>query len=167
MCKRVPKDYCFESVALFDALSARLALVPHAKSVAKRIDYKRQHLINPVSITLVIFLGILAYLASLYMPNWLIKQESKRVLNSAGHLFTIHRSRYLASEKQVEGLREQMSRDMRSAGVTDPDMEVYVDIEDDGGVVLGVIYTQKWPMPFELGPAKEAEVAQEYRLGID
>lgn len=112
------------------------------------IKHRHSYFMNPVSLTL----GALMLLGGLTLwsagPSLLVRVESNRVLKSTIEKFIKNRPRYLENEEALDQLHLAMKRNLYAAKVTDPDMEAWLEIDDQGHIHLGVIYDAqtKWPL---------------------
>lgn len=114
----------------------------------KPIKYRQSYVFNPVTLGLAGLLfagGITLWSAA---PSLLVRVESNRVLESTAEKFRRDRPRYLESEKALDQLHLSMKRDLYAAEISDPDMEAWIEIDEQGHAHLGVIYDQATQWPF-------------------
>jgi hypothetical protein len=115
--------------------------------MVQEIKYKKPRRINPVSVTLVALLLLFGYLAYQFVPLFLIKQESYRVLEEHGSKYAGKRSFYRADPKRMEDLQRKMNAELRRVGVSDPEMESWIEI-DGREVRFGCIFSVYLHWPF-------------------
>lgn len=116
--------------------------------MSESVKYKKPRKINVVVIGLLAMLVGGAYLLWLYLPQSFRKSEVMRVLDETSSEFTGKSSRMLGDRKLVD----QMVNDMRTLiyelGITDPDAEYWIEIDDDNQVRFGVLYSDWIELPF-------------------
>lgn len=114
----------------------------------KPIKYRHSYLFNPVTlglIALIIALGATLWSAA---PSMLVRIESNRIIKSTAEKFGRERLRYLEDEAALDELYTSMRRALHGAQITDPDMEAWIEIDEQGQAHLGVIYdlATEWPL---------------------
>ena len=134
--------------------------------MAKAIKYKRQRKLNWVSITLILAALFIAYLISQYLPLYFRKQEAYRVLDETSSQFAGRKNRYLANDDQMIALQRRMENDLRLIGVTDPDMESWIEVDNKNTVRFGVIYSETISWPYDVIEPQTEEVELEYTLTL-
>ena len=130
------------------------------------VKYKRPRKINVVSVSLTLILIFLGYMASQYVPIWILRSEANRVLDEHTSKFSGAKNRYLQVEKDRKRLKAEMSTELRRVGINDPDMEVWLEVESQTEVLFGVLYSEYVNYPFELMPRKEIVEEIEYVLKL-
>lgn len=113
------------------------------------VNYKPPRRINVVSVTLVALLALGVYLAYQYLPLYLLRQEVFRILEETGSAFVGSKGQYLASDKKRENLRTKMESEVRRVGVTDPDLETWIEV-DEPEVRFGAMYSTWIDWPFDI-----------------
>jgi hypothetical protein len=134
--------------------------------MAKPLRYKRPSRINIVSVSLLLIAAFIAYLAAQYLPLYLRKQEAYRILDETSSQFAGQKNRYLASPPHLEQLSQRMANDLRRIGISDPEMEHWIEIDDKHTVRFGVIYTETVTWPFDAIEPQHNEVQLEYVLHL-
>ena len=115
--------------------------------MAQSVKYKKPRKINPVSVTIVLVISLIVYLVYQYLPLYLIKQESYRVLEEHGSLYAGRHSYYRADPTRMEALQSKMNRQLRAVGVKDPEMESWIEI-DGKEVEFGCVFSVYLHWPF-------------------
>jgi len=114
--------------------------------MAKPVKYKKPRKINPVSVSIFLVLAFLGLLAWEYIPLAILKSEAYRVLESTSSTFAGRKQLYIQEPKERDGLRRKMQAELNTAGVTDPEVETWIEVEGKE-VTFGVVYTKyiDWP----------------------
>ncbi len=120
----------------------------------KVIKYKRPRKINAVSLTLAALLAFGVYMTMQYLPLYLLKSESYRILEETGSHFSLRKSRYASQPAEMEHLRTRMLNELRMVGVDDPDAEVWIEAEGREAR-FGVIYSKWVTWPFDVIEKRE------------
>jgi hypothetical protein len=102
-----------------------------------------------VSVTVVSVLALIIYVVYQFLPVYLFKQEAFRVLEEFGSNYAGKRSYYRADPKRMEGLKRKMNADLRRAGITDQEMESWIDI-DGREVRFGCVFSVFVHWPFNV-----------------
>ena len=122
--------------------------------MAVDVKYKPPRKINPVSVTIVGVFALSAYMVYQYFPLFLLKQESYRILEETGSRYAGKHSFYRATPKRMEKLKRKMHSELRTVGVTDTEMESWIEI-DGPEVRFGCIFSVFVHWPFEIVEAQE------------
>ena len=122
--------------------------------MAQAVKYKRPRRLNSVSITLALVAALGIYLGYQYLPLFLQKQEAFRVLEETGSAFAGRRTFYVRDAKSREHLRAGMEADLRRVGIDDPDLETWVEL-DENEMAFGAIYSIYVEWPFQALPKQE------------
>lgn len=87
----------------------------------------------------------MAFLAYQYVPLFLLEQETYRVLEATGSKLA-GPGGYLSDLHKRETVRKQMTEEIRQLGVTDPDLETWIETEGRD-VHVGALYSAwlRWP----------------------
>jgi hypothetical protein len=117
--------------------------------MAQAIKYKKPRKINPVSVGLVLALSFIGYLAYQFVPLFLLKQEAYRVLEEHGSKYAGRYTFYRSDPKNLETLRRLMNTELRRVGVTDPQMESWIEI-DGPEVRFGCVFSERLHWPFDV-----------------
>lgn len=123
-------------------------------------QYRRIRKLNEVTIPMILLAVALALIVGEMGPTWLIRVETNRVVKSYTEQFERRRGRYLEREDELETLTRNFSRDLRQAGVSDPDMEYWIEIDEQSQAHLGVIYVQTYRWPLNIGTPFQSRVEQ-------
>lgn len=115
----------------------------------KPVQYRSPRLINPVSVTLVLSLLAAGYAGYEFIRVDMTRQEAYRVLEETGSAFAGRRGVFQRDAAQREALRRKMQQELVALGITDPELETWIELED-GGASLGVVYTAKYHWPFDV-----------------
>jgi hypothetical protein len=134
--------------------------------MAQAIKYKRPRKINLVSITLVAIALLIGYLISQYLPIYLRKQEAYRVLDETASQFAGQKNRYLASEPHFLQLQQRMGNDLRLVGIDDPEMEHWIEVDNESTVRFGVLYHETVEWPWDVIEPQTDEIELEYELAL-
>lgn len=113
------------------------------------IKYKKPRRINVVSVSLALLTAFGLYMGVQWFPLFLQKQEAFRALEETGSKFARNRGMYILEPKKAEALRMQMANEIRRAGVTDPEMETWIEI-DETEARIGVLYSTWLDWPFDI-----------------
>ncbi len=115
--------------------------------MAQAVKYKKPRRINSVSVGLALIAGLALYLAYQYLPLFLQKQEAYRTLEETGSSFSGRRSYYVQDAPATEALRRRMENDLRRVGISDPELETWIEYEEHEAE-FGAIYSIwiEWPM---------------------
>ncbi len=132
--------------------------------MSKTVTYKKPRLINPVTVTLALLLAFAGLLTYKFLPVFLKKQEAYRVLDEHASYFGGSRNRYMAVPEEVDNLERQMRNELRRIGVSDPDMETWIEIDSDHEVRFGVAYVEIVHWPFDVVQPQVENVQIEYQL---
>jgi len=122
--------------------------------MAQAVKYKKPRRINSVSLALAAMLGLCIFFAYQYLPLFLQKQEAFRVLEETGSAFAGRRGYYLANPDAAEALRRRMENDLRRVGVEDPDLESWIEFEEQEAE-FGAVYSIYIEWPFGIIPKQE------------
>ena len=133
------------------------------RRVTESVKYKKPARINIVSVTIVLAIAIVVLLGWKYIPVYVAKQEAYRVLEEYGSQFMSRKSLYLEDANARDQLERKMTNDLRTAGVTDPAAEVWIEV-DGHEVVLGVAYVETIEWPFGVLPRQEKVYELEHRF---
>ncbi|MBC8070022.1 MAG: hypothetical protein IAG13_16915 [Deltaproteobacteria bacterium] len=128
----------------------------------KPVDYRKPRVINPVSVTLVAVLLAGGYAGYELVRVEFQRQEVFRVLEETGSTFAGKHSLYEKDAKQRELLRSRMQSQVVALGISDPELETWVDAAP-GQAQLGVVYTASYHWPFDAF----APIAREIQLEHD
>jgi hypothetical protein len=134
--------------------------------MAKTIKYKRPRKFNVVTIILIAVAVLIAYLISQYLPLYFREQEAYRVLDETSSQFSGKKNRYLASDPHLLQLQQRMGNDLRLVGITDPEMEYWIEVDNKTTVRFGCIYTEVIVWPYDVIAPQEKEVQLEYTLTL-
>ncbi|MFV8751530.1 hypothetical protein ACNOYE_13380 [Nannocystaceae bacterium ST9] len=115
--------------------------------MASPVHYKKKRF-NFVAIALVLILAAGVYAAYLFLPLKLRESEVLRVLDEISSDFTGKAPRMLAEPDEVKKLHRKMKSDLQTVGVTDPNAEYWIEIDDDNQVRFGVLYSDYVELPF-------------------
>ncbi|TPV92873.1 MAG: hypothetical protein B7733_23555 [Myxococcales bacterium FL481] len=132
--------------------------------MVKTVKYKRPRKINPVSVSLAVAAAIVAYLTYQYLPVQLRKSEARRVLDETSSTFAGSKKRYLASPDHIETLRREMHTELYRLGLTDPEMETWIEVDSEQVIQFGVAYAELIEWPYDLIAPKLETVQVEYEL---
>ena len=116
--------------------------------VSDSVQYKKPRKINIVVIGILAALVIAGYLLWVYMPSYFRKSEVMRVLDETSSEFTGKSSRMLAEDKLVKQMVSDMRNQIFELGVTDPDAEYWIEVDDDNQIRFGVLYSDWIKLPF-------------------
>lgn len=122
-------------------------------------------MINPVSVTLVALLLAGGYAGYEFVRVEFTKQEAYRVLEETGSTFAGRHALYRTDEKQREQLRRKMELQLVAIGISDPELETWIDVEPDAAK-LGVVYTAKYHWPFDVLAPIDREFQVEHALPL-
>lgn len=134
--------------------------------MAQAIRYKRPRKLNVVSLSLLAAFVSAVVVASEYLPMYLRKQEAYRVLDETSSTFAGQKHRYLKDPASLEQLTHKMAAELRRLGIDDPDMEHWIEPENDHTIRFGVVYTEVLTWPFDLVGPHEKEIQAEYVLTL-
>jgi hypothetical protein len=159
----------FEKCAVVRATSVQgLASVARAailvSLMAQPVRYKRPRRINPVSVTVVLLLALAGYLTAAYLPPYLQQHEVYRVLEEHGSKVANRSAYYREHPENLEQLRRQMESEIRRIGVTDPELETWVEI-DQHEMRFGAIYTETITWALDLFSPHLVEYEVEHVVG--
>lgn len=112
------------------------------------VQYKKPRKINIVVIAILAVLVIVGYLLWVYMPAYFRKSEVMRVLDETSSEFTGKSSRMLADDKLVKQMVSDMRNTINELGVTDPNSEYWIEVDDDDQIRFGVLYSDWIELPF-------------------
>jgi hypothetical protein len=90
------------------------------------------------------------------------QEEVKRILEEHGMKAERQKAKY-RDEKSRDQLRREMTPLLRAAGVSDPEAEVWVDLED-GVLSLGVVYTETLERPGGQSTSEEVQLSHEVKI---
>jgi hypothetical protein len=121
--------------------------------------------INPVSVTLVALLLAGGYAGYEFVRVEFTKQEAYRVLEETGSTFAGRHGLYRGDAKQREELRRKMEMQLVAIGISDPELETWIDVEADEAK-LGVVYTAKYHWPFDVLQPIAREFQVEHALAL-
>lgn len=122
--------------------------------MAQAVKYKKPRRINAVSGALALAAALALYLGYQYFPLFLQKQEAFRILEETGSAFSGRRAYYVKDARALEGLRRGMEGDLRRVGISDPELEAWIE-RDDEEMAFGAIYSIFIEWPFEALPKQE------------
>jgi len=132
--------------------------------VAIPINYKKPRRINFVSVSLTLVAASFLYVGSQLLPNFLAKQEAYRALDEISSKFSGSRGRYLHDKQAFRSLSAELVAELRRSGVSDPQMETWIEIDSPQEVRFGVVYSEYFVWPFDVIEAHERVVELEYLL---
>jgi len=135
--------------------------------MAKPVKYKQPRAINAVTVVLIVVAAVVAYLTYQYLPIFMVKQESYRVLDETASVFSGSKNRYLADPKQVDDLERKMRIELQRAGIDDPGFETWIEVDSKHSVRLGVAYIETVNWPFDVIEPQENVVELEYPLTLE
>ncbi|MEE9384721.1 MAG: hypothetical protein V3V08_15060 [Nannocystaceae bacterium] len=115
--------------------------------MVKTVHYKRPRKINPVTVSLALAVSLSGYMAYQYLPMLLRKNEAARIIDETSSKFAGRKSRFLASAQRIEQLRKTMHADLVRVGISDPDMETWIEVDSIHAIRFGVAYAEtiRWP----------------------
>lgn len=122
--------------------------------MAQAVKYKKPRRINSVTVGLAAIAALCIFFAYQYLPLFLQKQEVYRVLEESGSAFAGRHSYYLADPDASEALRRRMENDLRRVGVQDPDLETWIEFEENEAE-FGAVYSIFIEWPFGVIPKQE------------
>ena len=134
--------------------------------MGRPLKYKKPRRINVVSVTIAAILVVLGVVAWEYVPLYITKNEAYRVLESYGSTFAGRDALYTQDAVEREGLRLKMDKELRLAGVDDPAMESWIEVEGKE-VKLGVVYSKFIEWPFNIVAKTEELYEIEHTLILD
>lgn len=134
--------------------------------MAKPVKYKKPRRINPVSVTLAAIALVLGVVAWEYVPLYITRNEAYRVLESYGSTFSGRDSYYTQDNIARESLRRKMNSELRTVGVSDTDMESWIEV-DGKELRLGVVYSKFIEWPFDIVRRTEEIYEIEHTLILD
>ena len=111
-------------------------------------EYKKQRAVNVVTISIVLFVVAAGYVTWKLLPIYFRKSEVKRVLDEGSSDFGGKSARYLAVDKELEHLRSKMASQISELGITDPNTEVWIEIDDEHHARFGALYSDWLELPF-------------------
>jgi hypothetical protein len=126
--------------------------------MAEAVSYKKPRKFNVVVIVLLAALVAGAYAVWSYLPVAMRKSEVMRVLDETSSEFTGQASRHLAEDKLVDKLRNDMRSDIQALGVSDPQAEYWIEIDDENQIRFGVLYSDWISIPFSEPREKVVEL---------
>lgn len=129
--------------------------------MAKTVKYKRPRKINVWSVTIALVLALIVFLASKFLPLYLMRQEVFRVLDETSSKYTASAGRYYNVKQEAKRLRGEMANNIRRAGVTDPEAEFWIEAESENAVAFGVLYSEFTEWPFDIIEKQEEIVELE------
>lgn len=133
------------------------------------VRYKKPRSINVVSITVLLVLVAAGYAGWEFARVMFRRQEAYRVLEETGSVLAGRRALYREDARERESLRKRMAQQLREAGVTDPDAETWIEIDDAGAMdeaLLGVVYTAAFHWPFDVFAPIERDIQIEHAVAI-
>lgn len=113
------------------------------------VRYKKPRAINLVTVVLVLAVVALGYAAWEFTRVLFLRQEAYRVLEETSSAFYGGRSLYLAESREREALERKMMQRLREIGISDPDAETWIEVEQDGAH-FGVVYTAVYHWPLDV-----------------
>ncbi len=116
--------------------------------MGEAVSYKQPRKLNWVVFVILAALVAGGYMAWIYIPISLRKSEVMRVLDETSSEFTGKSSRMLAERKLVDKLLRDMSNDIQALGVSDPQAEYWIEIDDENQVRFGVLYSDWLELPW-------------------
>jgi hypothetical protein len=131
--------------------------------MTQSVQYKRPSRINVVTLTLLVVVGLIVFLAMQYVPLFILKSEAYRVLEETGSHLASRKSRYTAVPEELAALRKRMGSELRNLGVDDPRAEFWIEIEP-GSARLGVLYSKWIEWPFDVIAKQERVYELEHRV---
>lgn len=134
--------------------------------MANPVKYKKPRRINAVTITLAILLAVGAYAAYQYLPLYFMRHEAHRVLQETGSKVAGRAGFYEQDSTARDGLRKTMHNNLKSLGITDPNMETWIEFEGKE-VRLGVVYSAWVEWPFGIIPRQESEYEVEHEIVLN
>ncbi len=133
--------------------------------MARPVRYRKPRRLNIVSITLLAMVTLAGYLATQYIPSFLLKHDVYRVLEETSSHFAGRKAYYLADAKAREHLRDTMLSDLRRVGMDDPESEVWIEVEGVE-VRFGALYSRWIVWPRDILPKQEQVYEVEYTLHV-
>lgn len=131
--------------------------------MATPVKYKKPRRINAVSVTLVFLLALGAYAAYQYLPLYFMRHEAYRVLQETGSTIAGRAGYYEVDTKAREDLRRKMQNNLSSLGISDPNMETWIEFEGKE-VRIGVVYSAWTEWPFGIIERQESEYEVEHEI---
>jgi hypothetical protein len=116
--------------------------------MAEAVTYKQPRKLNWVVVVLLVALVAGGYAVWIYVPISIRKSEVMRVLDETSSEFTGQASRMLADDKLVDKMLRDMRSDIQALGVSDPQAEYWLEIDDDNQIRFGVLYSDWIDIPF-------------------
>lgn len=113
------------------------------------VKYRQPRAINVVSVIVVLTLLAAGYAGYEIVMGTFLQQEAYRVLEETSSTFAGRRQLYRKDDQQREQLRVKMESQIRSIGVTDPDLETWIDV-DGTRSTFGVVFTAYYHWPFDV-----------------
>lgn len=132
--------------------------------------YKRPRTLNTVTFLLIIILGGGGYWVSKMWPIFRAKSTSKVILrNAANKFFSFHHHRGTLRGDEERALRQDVIRQFRELGVTDPNLEVTLE-EEPKFIRVGANFTMqvkffwdKKPQVHVLSPSAETSTERPFQ----
>jgi hypothetical protein len=116
--------------------------------VAEAVTYKKPRKFNIVVILLLLALASGAYMVWVFVPIMIRKAEAMRVLDETSSEFTGQASRMVAYPDLVAKMRRDMEAHIRELGVSDPEAEFWIEIDDENQIRFGALYSEWIKLPF-------------------
>ena len=115
--------------------------------MAESVQYKKPRKFNVVVIAILGGLGVLVYLAWIYLPLSIRKSEAMRVLDETSSEFMGMSSRMMSHDDLVDKMLRDMRADIQAIGVNDPQAEYWIEIDSEDQVRFGVLYSDWVQLP--------------------
>lgn len=132
--------------------------------MAKEVKYKKPRKINVVSVSLVLILSLLGFLAYQYIPASLRKGEAYRVLDETASKFAARHDFFEAERDRLAGLKSEMNSHLRLVGIVDPQMETWIEVDSAHQARFGVLYSEWTTWPFDMIEKQERIYELEYTV---
>lgn len=125
------------------------------------VKYKKPRRINSVSITLLLFAIAVVYLAYQWIPIVFLKYEANRILEEAGSKMTKQAKLFQTDRRALEQLRGKLRGDLYGVGVDDPQVDVWIEFENNEARI-GTVYSVWVHWPFDILKPHEVEYQMEH-----
>ena len=116
--------------------------------MAQAGEYKKQRAVNVVTISILLVVIAVGVLLWKILPLYFRKSEVKRVLDETSSTFGGQSARYLAVDKELRYLESKMSSQIAELGVSDPNQEAWIEVDDEHHVRFGALYSDWLKLPF-------------------
>lgn len=132
----------------------------------QKVKYKKPRKINPISVTVAAVLFLIGFLIYQYLPLALKSGEATRVLDEAASKYAGQPGRFREYPKEVQALKVKMRNNLQLVGVTDPDLEVWIEEDSKFQVRFGCLYSEWVRWPFDIIEPQEKVYELEYTLSL-